>query len=491
MEIERESIQTTKPRRRWLKRIGCGLMILTLGLMIPAIAAWTWRHQAAQQRLHEALAELDRTDPGWRLEEIEAAREQIPEKENSARVVIAASGLLPKRWPLKAFDDTFGHLEPEKQLDPEDFAWLKEELEGMQPALEEARKLSKLPRGRHHVIYERNTLETRLNDQAQAQRIAKLLVYDALRHSQNGDGKNALTSCRAALNVARSLGDEPITISQLLRSACVISSCRAIEQTLVQSEPSAEELISLQRALEIEDTHRDLLIVMRGERANWHALFKAVEDGDVSLNGLAGVRWGWFDYAIVSIGRMDTCEDHVLMLSLMACAIANAQLPMHEQFEAERQLDRKVQEVRRLPRRPLLTGLLMSPMTKRGGSSRRYHASIRCTTVALAAERYRRKHKKWPDSLEALCPQFLVEVPLDPFDGELLRYRRVEDGIIIYSTSSDGLDDGGNLDRERPNQPGVDLGVRLWDVNKRRQPPKPKLPEQPARNAPGAPFNPK
>jgi hypothetical protein len=116
----------------------------------------------------------------------------------------------------------------------------------------------------------------------------------------------------------------------------------------------------------------------------------------------------------------------------------------------------------------------MPPTSKRGNSTRRTHAYIRCTTVALAAERYLRIRKKWPESLDKLCPQFLTAVPLDPFDGKSLRFRRVEDGVIIYSVSSDGTDDSGNLDREHPNRHGVDIGVRLWDVAKRRQLPRPK-----------------
>ena len=73
-------------------------------------------------------------------------------------------------------------------------------------------------------------------------------------------------------------------------------------------------------------------------------------------------------------------------------------------------------------------------------------------------------------------PAYLDAVPLDPFDGQVLRYRRVEDGVVIYSISSDEIDNNGNFDRERSNQPGVDIGCRLWDVAKRRQPARPKPP---------------
>jgi hypothetical protein len=468
------NVKTRRTCRSWLRRIGRGLLIL----LIFSVCTRAWRHHAAQQRLDETLRELDRTDPGWRLEDIEVARDNIPEEENSARIVVAAGKLLPRDWPPKALGDLFTHLAPAELLSPEDFATLKQGLESIRPALDEAHKLARMPRGRHRIVYERNTLQTLLKDQAETRRIATLLALDALVYNQNGDGTKALASCAAVLNAARSLGDEPTTISQLIRSACVIVACQAIERSLARNEPPPKDLTNLQRNLEMEDAHPDLLIVMRGERAMSHALFNAIESGDVSLNGLVGVRWDWFHYALISIWRLDTYDDHVLMLSLMARAIANAQLPMHEQIEAERQLDQAIQEVRHQPRPPLLTGLLMPTMSKQGESSRRKHANLRCTIAALAAERYRQAHKKWPDSLDKLCPQFMDAVPLDPFNGESIRYRRTEDGVIIYSVGSDRTDDSGNLDPAHPNQPGVDIGFRLWDVAKRRQPPRPKAPDE-------------
>jgi hypothetical protein len=112
-----EPFASSKPRRpllRWLKWAGCGLLILLIPVvtvLIVGVCAWAWRHHRVQERLNEALAELDRTDPGWRLADIEAEREQIPEEENSARVVVAAAKLLPKDWPPKEFSELFtGHL---------------------------------------------------------------------------------------------------------------------------------------------------------------------------------------------------------------------------------------------------------------------------------------------------------------------------------------------------------------------------------------------
>jgi hypothetical protein len=65
----------------------------------------------------------------------------------------------------------------------------------------------------------------------------------------------------------------------------------------------------------------------------------------------------------------------------------------------------------------------------------------------------------------------LAEVPTDPFADAPLRFRRTKDGIMIYSVGYDGQDNGGKLENNGMI-PGTDLGVRLWDVSKRRQPAK-------------------
>jgi hypothetical protein len=69
-----------------------------------------------------------------------------------------------------------------------------------------------------------------------------------------------------------------------------------------------------------------------------------------------------------------------------------------------------------------------------------------------------------------LIPEFLDKVPTDPYDGKPLRYRRLDDGVVVYSIGRDGKDDGGKLDRNDQLRAGIDFGFQLWDVNRRRQP---------------------
>lgn len=474
MKTYDESFIINKPRRRWLKRIGCGLLvplILVLLFLVRAVPNWIWRHHELQQTLDEVLDDLDRTDPGWHLEEIEAAREQIPEQENSARAVLTAAKLLPKKWPEPDFHERLTHLPPAEQLAPKDLARLQQELRNLRPALDEARKLAKMPRGRHRIAYKRNVLNTLLEDQQLSRNVAQLLFHDALECAQRQDMKGALASCEAALNVARSLGDEPFAISQLVRTAEVVLACQAVERALAQGEPAAEDLVAFAHLLDSEDVFPDLLITTRGERAVDQELFDAIESGDVSVAELADQRPNWHERTFGFFYRENVRAEHPTMLELMNRWVAIAHLPMPEQADAEQQFDL---DVRALPATAILTRLLLPHLTKMGEASRRKHAYLRCTVTAFAAERYRRDQGTWPETIDKFCPDYLPVLPTDPFDGEELRLRRIEDGIVIYSVGQDKVDNNGNIDREHPNVPGVDIGVRLWDVAKRRQPPRPK-----------------
>ncbi|HUA67704.1 MAG TPA: hypothetical protein VMA13_04075, partial [Candidatus Saccharimonadales bacterium] len=71
-------------------------------------------------------------------------------------------------------------------------------------------------------------------------------------------------------------------------------------------------------------------------------------------------------------------------------------------------------------------------------------ASKRIVITAIALKRYQLKHGNYPADLNSLVPEFLPAVPLDPVDGQPLRYRPNADGtFLLYSIGDDGVDDGG------------------------------------------------
>lgn len=64
--------------------------------------------------------------------------------------------------------------------------------------------------------------------------------------------------------------------------------------------------------------------------------------------------------------------------------------------------------------------------------------------VFVALERFHRANHAYPAALSELVPVYLPAVPLDPFDGQPIKYRRTPaGGYRAYSVWQNGIDDGG------------------------------------------------
>ncbi len=104
----------------------------------------------------------------------------------------------------------------------------------------------------------------------------------------------------------------------------------------------------------------------------------------------------------------------------------------------------------------LVTGMCIRVITPTMFAARntefRFAANEQCSITAIACERYRLIHGRYPEQIDALVPDFLDAVPIDPMDGKPLRYRIKEDGsAIIYTISTNLEDDGGINDPEDPD----------------------------------------
>ena len=96
----------------------------------------------------------------------------------------------------------------------------------------------------------------------------------------------------------------------------------------------------------------------------------------------------------------------------------------------------------------------------------RREALFRGAIVAVAAERFRLRNGRWPLEAKEIDAALAGALPTDPFDGSPLRFRRLDDGLVVYSIGANGRDDGGNLGDRGLDAP--DFGFRLWDAGKRR-----------------------
>jgi hypothetical protein len=412
----------------------------------------------------QVVAELNRTDPGWRLEQLEAKRAVVPPERNSASRIAAVKRLLPAGWSQRLQQ----HRRPPvgTALTPSQLVAVRALRQGTAAALAEARPLANVPEGRHPVNYARDGLTTLLRHAEDTRLVADLLGLDALGQALDGRLGEALTACRAAVNAGRSLRDEPFVITQLVRVACVTDGVRDAEWVLGSGAAPEPEAADLQSLLEREAAEPVLLTAARGERGLMHWLMSAATSGDLGASAVTAVLGNEPDLA-KALQAMPTGlaarQSHAWLLRHLTQFAEIARRPDHQQVAAVRELDQLIHTAPEGARLMLVDGPTLVE------ACLRHRAEARCAAVALAAERFRLKHGRWPNELADLGPDLLKEVPADPYDGRPLRYRRLPDGVIVYAVGPDGKDDGGRLDAASAGREGSDVGFRLWEVA-RRQP---------------------
>ena len=90
-------------------------------------------------------------------------------------------------------------------------------------------------------------------------------------------------------------------------------------------------------------------------------------------------------------------------------------------------------------------------------------SGIDLARVAVALERYRLAHQKYPESLGLLAPPFLEKIPHDVMNGEPLQYRRTDNGrFVLYSVGWNETDDEGTVVMNQPSKRNVDNRKGDW-----------------------------
>jgi hypothetical protein len=261
-------------RNRVVTVLAGAVALLLLGLVV--LGLWSYRTPRPEgdaprpqgDELLPAVAELNRLDPGWRLESIEAQRhgqrKALPPEQNAALRVEAARRLLPPGWPGPEIDRLPDALSGPAPPDDRLRGAVEAALKPAAPALAEARQLADLRQGSYSFSWTRDGLTTRLPHLQNLPAVCRLLELDVVRLTGAADPDGALASCRALLNTGRSVGDEPAAISQLARVACVTRAVKALEGVLARGEPSEKALAATQDLLADEAAQPLLLVMARG-----------------------------------------------------------------------------------------------------------------------------------------------------------------------------------------------------------------------------------
>jgi hypothetical protein len=454
------------PRRSRLRWILLGVVVVIAAIV--GVCAYVIHEQ--DRELREAIAEADRLDPGWRFENLQGGRSQVPDTENGALLVLAAARNIPPRWLAPpagemTLEMRLAAAPPSQRPIEADLKELREELAKaeIRQATEIARQLTDRRRGRYTVAWKSDGIGTLVPHVGDVREVVRLLVLNARWRALNGDLAGAVLSCWAALNASRSIGDEPITLSQLTRAGCASQTVRALEHVLAQGEASANALEQLQQSLAEEAEEPLELTAARSDRVIFYQFFEVVRTGrfDRASYGLAPSKFGARGDDLMDRGKARAGE--AAYLRYYNQVVEALKLPTEAQQEA-------LGNIREpdVPLPKLLEALSRGTGEKGWGwIAKRFHlatAQLRCATAALAAERYRLATGHWPKGLDSLVPKYLPAVPLDPFDGQPLRLKQLPEGLVVYSIGPDKRGDGDSIDRDAPGAQGRIARFQLWNV---------------------------
>jgi len=275
----------------------------------------------------------------------------------------------------------------------------------------------------------RQLAATSFSQLAEVKHCAQLLALGAAYYSYTGDPNAAVRCIEDGLRLTDSLRREPALLSYLLRTACVGLIVGSLDRSLSATTFTDEQLTELDKALTAAAGTLDLTQAMITERCIMietcrNPFLMAGPGQSAGPRMLPGM---------TRTGIADT-------LDYMGDCIEASKLPPAERLAGFREAAKKMDDLSFLH----VMIKMLAPSTGRVAElSLRAQAHVDMARTALAIERYRLATGKVPESLGELVPQYVKEVPIDPFDGQPIRYKRTDPGYRLYSILEDGQDNGG------------------------------------------------
>lgn len=277
-------------------------------------------------------------------------------------------------------------------------------------------------------------------DAIQALATERLLVFSILFSAEDGDWKSAIDRLEVGLRFAPVMSQEGTMMAFLISLAGTNLLSQPLAEICRGREIAEADLARLLAVLAPGPLRDRLAFAWRGERTAF------VEGGAYLLKGdlgdigslWEGPRW-WQKFA-VWLARPLVKRDLRRSLPGFEFLEAQAKLPYYQCRDALRARD---EGLRAKPWHAIVSKLLIGSAEAAFMKTAKAEAIALASRAGLACRLYKSRTGHYPQALDELVPELLTEVPVDPFTGKPLVYRREGEGFIVYSLGSNQKDDGG------------------------------------------------
>ncbi len=267
----------------------------------------------------------------------------------------------------------------------------------------------------------------------------RLICAKALLEADSGKVSEAFDTLLGGLKFSNHLKDEPLLISQLIRIACdnIIMDC--IKSIADSKEIPAEETNSIMDELYIHQNIEPFIKSMDGERVAFGMwVFERILQG--KTKDLEALTFGACSppaplaMLISFLGKPVFEKDFVCYLTLISKAQDSYNIPYYNKVNGQNEV---------IPKYCILSNKLLPAIGRIREKVAAYQANIDVCRIGLALKIYKAKNGTYPEKLENLVPEFLSEVPIDPFSGKSLKYSSYGNSFKLYSIGPNMRDDFG------------------------------------------------
>lgn len=311
----------------------------------------------------------------------------------------------------------------------------------------------------------------------------QFLTQEGILFLREKNGPAAIQNLQAILRLAKMTNRQPLLLSSLI-TASLLGMAQTLTWEWLQSSAVTErDLEILQKDWAEVRISASLIPVWRLERAMARPLFESPSYSVLTAASSLGTKpalsslpksldeilsmGGFFVWATIyrHADEKQFLENYQTLIDL---APANQLAgPWKPALETSRKMQNQLNSsgIERLFSRMVLP--TVENATSRIISTQ---AMAHLTVTALALQRYKLAHAEYPQSLTDLGPGFLPVLPLDPFDGNTLRYEPLSTGgYLLYAIGPDGADDNG--DATKPKRRGLLEGKDIvWPQAASRKP---------------------
>jgi hypothetical protein len=315
---------------------------------------------------------------------------------------------------------------------------------------------------------------------AQSKRAAQRLEAAALCDLHQGDTASAAKNLRAMLALVKAMRDERLVISELVRIAIAQITLTANWEFLQSTNLTDEQLAALQQDWTSLDFVRGDENAMAMERVTGRITSAKWRKSNSTLQDYmeTGVRLGLSDQEETALDKLKvktkvflwrywwSYPDELRALESYEIFLKAARFAeTNYSFQTAITNQRDELETLKLnntnddfyflsnPAKADFHSLISQGVISLSAvfdKTMRVEVAKQMTITAIALKRYQLKHGNYPADLNSLVPEFMSEVPLDPVDGQPLRYRPNADGtFLLYSVGENGKDDGGDASLEK------------------------------------------